>query len=255
MKVPHDKGQLLLEVCVGSVEDAIAAEQAGADRLELCSAVELGGLTPSVGLLEQTLAEVKLPVMAMIRPRPGGFSYSLSEFRTMILDTERLLNAGAEGIVFGPLDQARQVHSGQVQELVRLAGDRETVFHKAFDFVSCQREALDKLVELNVRRVLTSGGRPAAIDGVEQLKKLVNQSDGSIEILPGGGITAENVVELISGSGCHQIHVGAAGSRFDESITHTDAVALCDMNRLAAGELRVVDRENVIAIRRQASNA
>lgn len=255
MKVPQINGQLLLEVCVGSVEDAIAAEQAGADRLELCSAVELGGLTPSVGLLEQTLAEVKLPVMAMIRPRPGGFFYSLPEFRTMMLDAERLLDVGAQGIVFGPLDQARRVHSSQVQELVGLAGERETVFHKAFDFVSCQREALDKLIELNVRRVLTGGGHSAAIDGVEQLEALVNQSGGSIEILPGGGITAENVAELISVSGCRQIHVGAAGSRFDESISHADAVALCDMNRLAAGELRVVDRENVIAIRRQASSA
>lgn len=255
MKVLQNNGQLLLEVCVGSVEDAIAAEQAGADRLELCSAVELGGLTPSMGLLEQTLAEVKLPVMAMIRPRPGGFSYSLSEFRTMMLDAERLLDVGAQGIVFGPLDHARQVHSGQVLELVGLAGERETVFHKAFDFVSCQREALDKLVELNVRRVLTSGGHSAAIDGVEQLKELVSQSGGSIEILPGGGITAQNVAEVISVSGCHQIHVGAAGSRFDQSISHSDAVALCDMNRLTAGELRVVDRENVIAIRQQASNA
>ena len=164
--------EVTIEVCVGSVDDALAAAAGGADRLELCSALELGGLTPSLGLLEDVLQATDLPIVTMIRPRAGGFAYSDREFATMLHEARHAVGAGAAGIVFGCLQADASVDAGRVAQLVQAAEGRQTVFHKAFDCVSDQAAALEVLIQQQVTRVLTSGGCASAIEGKEQLRGL-----------------------------------------------------------------------------------
>ncbi|QDU57365.1 copper homeostasis protein CutC [Aeoliella mucimassa] len=234
-----------LEVCVGSLADATAAASAGANRLELCSALELGGLTPSLALIEQVIDAVDLPVVVMLRPRAGGFCYSPEEHRCMLRDAELALNAGAVGVVFGYLTPTCEIDSLRTRELVDLAGEHSTVFHRAFDSVSDPSAALDTLIDLGVTRVLTTGGAANAIDGADSLGRLVAQSNGRIEVMPGGGVTAANVAQIVTLTGCQQVHAGAATSAQDESIPPEVAAQLCDLKRLTAGQLRVVDQQSV----------
>lgn len=242
----HDK--LLLEVCIGSLDDAHSAEQAGADRLELCGALELGGLTPSIGLVEQVCRQASLPVVVMLRPRAGGFAYSNHEFDCMLTDAEKVLAAGAEGIVFGLLDANRAIDVERTKQLVALAGDRQTVVHRAFDFVANKREALEQLIEIGVTRVLTSGGPATAIAGAESLRALQSQAAGRIELLPAGGITAAIASQLIAETGCGQLHIGASIGKYDPSTTREAAASLCDLQRLADGVYRTVSGEKVAAV-------
>lgn len=244
-------GNILLEVCVGSLADAQAAAAAGADRLELCSALELGGLTPSYALIEQTVGEIGLPVVAMIRPRSGGFSYSDDETCCMLRDAEHAITAGASGVVFGFLNASGEIDALRTKAIVQLAAEHDTVFHRAFDFVPDRAAALDELIELGVKRVLTTGGAANAVDGADALGQLITQASSRIEILPGGGVTAANVANLVATSGCKQIHAGAAKSAFDESIAAVDVARLCDLARLSAGAQRVVDHRSLAELAQQ----
>ena len=219
---------VLVEVCVGSIADIENAVAAGADRVELCGALELGGLTPSIGLLELALQVAKVPVVVMLRPRAGRFRYDDYEFRTMLRDLERVLNAGAAGIVFGILDEQGRVDAPRCRELIRLAGGATTVFHRAFDFIADQRAALEALSELGITRVLTSGGQPNTAEGAAALRGLINHSAGRIEIMPGGAIRAGNVLEIVRATGCNQVHIGAATSLSDGSITEPARIELVD---------------------------
>lgn len=240
----------LLEVCVGSLEDALSAEAAGADRIELCGALELGGLTPSIGLVEQVVGEVSVPVVAMVRPRAAGFAYSPSEFRCLKTDAQRLLDAGAAGVVFGVLDRSGQIDQGRVEQLVAIAAGRETVFHRAFDSIAGLDAALETLIALGVTRVLTSGGAPSAMAGRTALRRLVELAAGRIEILPGGGVTAADAAGLLAETGCTALHIGASVGRLDPSTTPEVAASLCDLQRLRDGAYRAVDPAIVADVRR-----
>ena len=198
--------RVLIEVCIASVEDAITAATGGADRLELNVALELDGLTPTVGLLEEVKAAVTIPVIAMIRPRAGGFRYSSAELRLMIRDAEMLLAAGSDGIASGALGGDGTI-DGEFWEAMRcLAKDRELVFHRAFDVLPNQITQLQSLIDLGTDRVLTSGGARNAWDGREQIAQLQQVSSGRIEILPGAGVSPENAMPLVRATGCNQIH-------------------------------------------------
>lgn len=195
-----------IEVAVASVEGAQTAEAAGADRLELCSALELGGLTPSLGMLLAIKKAVSIPVVAMLRPRAGGFVYSDADVLAMERDAEIILSHGAAGIVFGFLTGERTIDLSRAKRLVRLAGDKETVFHRAFDLTADPLSALDSLIELGVTRILTSGQVADASAGAELIRQLIERAAGRIEILPGGGITPENAAALVVRTGAKQIH-------------------------------------------------
>lgn len=195
-----------IEVAVASVEDAQTAEAAGADRLELCSALELGGLTPSLGMLLAIKKAVSIPVVTMLRPRAGGFVYSDADVRTIERDAELFLSHGATGIVFGFLTGERMIDVSRVERLVRLARGKETVFHRSFDLTVDPMAALDSLIELGVTRVLTSGQAADAPAGAELIRQLLERAAGRIEILPGGGITPENAAALVAKTGARQIH-------------------------------------------------
>lgn len=198
--------RILLEVCVASVDDAIAAFRGGADRLELNFAIELGGLTPSVGLLEEVKRAVSIPVVAMVRPKPGGFHYSAADLRLMMRDAEMLLAAGADGIVSGALKEDGTIEDTYWGSLKRKTESRELIFHRAFDVVSDQRSLLKALIDLDTTRVLTSGGRDTAWEGREQIAKLNEHFGNQIELLPGSGISPENSVDVALATGCTQIH-------------------------------------------------
>lgn len=234
------KERPIVEVCIGSVADALAAEAAGADRVELCAATEVGGLTPSLGLLEQVLAATRLPVIAMIRPRPGGFAYSSEEFAVALRDAEHMLAYGAAGLAFGFLTPAGQLDASRTRELVELARGRETVFHRAFDFTPNPLAAADELIELGVQRILTSGGAATAIAGASTIRAIRERVAGRLEVMPGGGITAESVVELVQQTGCDQIHVGASLPDNDGSLAGNTAIEFFDARYLERGNHRAV---------------
>lgn len=196
----------LIEVCVGSLEGAIGAELAGADRIELNLALELDGLTPSAGLVTRVTQVVKLPIVAMARPRGGDFFYSGFEWDTLIADARWLLEQGVSGIAFGCLGRDRQIDLKRCEQMRELAGSRELVFHKAFDEVDGWETGLNGLVETGIDRVMTSGQAATASEGVGLISQLVERAAGRIEILPAGRIGSENGAEIIECTGCDQLH-------------------------------------------------
>ena len=198
----------LLEVCCGSVDDVLQAEKAGADRVELNSCLFHGGLTPSIGELKVVKEMSRLPVMTMIRPRQGGFCYTDAEYRTALADAEEMMKAGADGLVFGFLKADGTLDKERCRDLVRIAGDRQKVFHRAIDVMPDWKHALEDLIELGVTRVLTSGQAPDVFYGVDVVREMIEFAQGAIQILPGAGINLKNVDRVVQATGCDQIHIG-----------------------------------------------
>lgn len=213
---------MLVEIVVQSGEDAVAAERGGAHRVELCAGLALGGLTPSLGLLQTVRSLVELPIMAMVRPREGGFEYSAASFTAMEADVESLVEAGADGVVLGVLRPDGRIDVPRCRRLVYLAQGRPVVCHRAFDATPDPLEALETLIDLGFTRILTGGGKPKALDGVDTLRALIERADGRIEILPGGSIRADNAREIIERTGATQIHLAPLEPREDLSGTHSE---------------------------------
>jgi copper homeostasis protein len=209
--------RVLLEICCGSIDDAIAAEKGGADRVELCSALFLGGLTPSLGTIQEAKRRLKIPVMVMVRPRGGGFAYSEAEMSSMERDAVAAVEAGADGVVFGILQGDGRIDIARCKRMRGLIGQRQAVFHRAFDVTPDPLVALEQLVDLGITRVLTSGQKDSVPEGVELIKKLIERAGDRIEILPGGGIQLWNVQEMIAKTGCRQVHLTAFGTVVDSS--------------------------------------
>jgi copper homeostasis protein len=199
--------RIVVEICCESLADGVAAEAARADRLELAQALELGGLTPSPGLALVVGARVRVPFVAMVRPRGGDFVYADSELTVMERDVGLLLEAGAAGIVFGCLTEDRRIDEGACERLIAAADDAEIVFHRAFDRLKHPLDALETLIDLGVSRVLTSGGAKTALEGANRIRALLERAEGRIEILPGGGIREENVEQVVRRTGCTQVHL------------------------------------------------
>ncbi|MCB9158821.1 MAG: copper homeostasis protein CutC [Caldilineaceae bacterium] len=206
---------MLLEIAAGSVEDCVVAQTGGADRVELNSALALGGLTPSLGTLLEVKQRTRLPVMAMVRPRPGGFCYSDAEFATMLRDADLLLEHGADGLVFGVLHADGRVDAARTAQLVARCGPRAAVFHRAFDVTPDPADALATLIDVGVARVLTSGQAPRALEGADVIRALVTQAAGRIEILPGAGIRPDSVAALLDATGCTQVHASLSAWQHD----------------------------------------
>lgn len=211
--------KILLEICCGSIDDAIEAENGGADRVELCSALFLGGLTPSIGTIQEAKRRLKIPVIVMVRPRGGGFCYTDAEFATMERDAEAAIDSGAEGVVFGILKEDGRIDERRTKRIRRIIGKRQAVFHRAFDVTPDPFKALEQLIDVGITRVLTSGQKDSAPEGAELIAKLVERAGKRIEILPGGGIRAYNMNGIVRHTRCRQIHMTAWGKVEDRS-TH-----------------------------------
>ena len=237
--------QILLEICCGSAEDASEAASGGADRVELCSSLFLGGLTPSLGSLLEAKRRTKDPVIAMNRPRQAGFCYSAAEFAVMERDTDLLLEHGADGVVFGILNADGTVDIGRTQALRTRIGPRQAVFHRAFDVTPDPFRALDELIDLGITRVLTSGQKNAAPQGTDLIRRLIERAHGRIEVLPGAGITVDNVRQFVASAGCAQIHMTAFVGRTDASTLANPHIQFGSPNGPPESEYELTDPELV----------
>jgi copper homeostasis protein len=210
--------RIRVEICCGSLEDALEAEQGGADRVELCSALFLGGLTPSLGTVIEAKARLKVPFMVMIRPRGGGFCYTESEMAVMERDTVLAGEQGADGIVFGILNADGSIDKERCKRIRKLIANRQAVFHRAFDVTPDPFRSLDQLVELGFTRLLTSGQEDTAPEGAPLIKRLIEYAGDRIEILPGGGIKLNSLRQVVESTGCKQVHLTAFTTRPDTSV-------------------------------------
>jgi copper homeostasis protein len=203
----------LIEVCVDSVESALAAAAGGADRLELCQSLAEGGLTPSPGLLAVVRQRVNIPIATMIRPRSADFCYSDAEFEVMRQDLQTAKKGGADLIVLGLLNPDGSVDVARTKHLIELARPLPVTFHRAFDMVRDADSALEELVKLGVERVLTSGMERTVVEGLDMIVTLMKQARGRITIVPGGGISERNLSEILAATGAKEFHVSASATQ------------------------------------------
>ncbi len=220
----------------------------GADRVELCSALYLGGLTPSYGTIQQAKAQLTIPFVVMIRPRSGGFCYSEAEFAVMQRDAEVALAHGADGIVFGFLHPDGTVDAKRCRRLIKLAQGHTTVFHRAFDVTPDPLVTLDQLIELGVTRILTSGQKADSLSGWPLICQVRERAAGRIEVLPGGGINRGNLAEFVKLTGCNQIHLAALKPQVDSSCGNNPELRFGAPNSPAEEVWEITDREEVAAI-------
>ena len=212
---PSSRGRVLVEICVGDVMSAVAAEAGGADRVELCDNLAAGGTTPSAGAIALACRHVSIPVHVLVRPRGGDFVYSPLEVAVMRHDIEVAKAAGAAGVVFGVLTADGTIDREQMANLTELARPLSLTFHKAFDQVRDQAAALEVLMELGIDRVLTSGGQASAIQGVETLAMLVEKARGRLSVMAGGRLDAESLPRVIRQAKMNEVHLGSAVSEMN----------------------------------------
>ena len=197
-----------IEICANSFPSAKAAQDAGADRIELCTELSVGGLTPSLGLIEKVILELNIPIHVLIRPRSGNFTYSEEEFDVMLRDIAFCGEIGCTGIVSGVLDYQNTIDVKRTAQLIKACKGMEFTFHRAFDWVEDPKEEIQKLVALKVDRLLSSGLEPTAIEGISVLKELRQVLGNALEIMPGGGINIENAAKFKE-AGFTSIHLSA----------------------------------------------
>jgi len=198
----------LLEISVESLASAIAAERGGAHRIELCSDLSIGGVTPGAELMRNARAAVKIPIFAMIRPRGGNFFYSISELAQMRRDIDLAKTCKMDGLVLGILHVDNTVDIERTRELVRIASPLPVTFHRAFDETPNLYEALEAVIQTGATRILTSGGKPTAAQGAAIVSDLVAAAADRITILPGGGINTSNFAEVIHATRAREFHSG-----------------------------------------------
>ena len=200
------KKHIIVEAAVETVDAALAAEQAGADRLELCADLANGGTTPGVQFMDAVSAATRLPIQVMVRPRSGNFVYTEAEIALMTKDIELISAGNPSGIVTGVISSDGKLDTPAMKRLLIAARTVPVTFHRAFDRLANPIEALDPLIELGVTRVLTSGGPRTASEGVDSLAAMVDHSRGRIIVLAGGGVRAHNVREIIERTGVREVH-------------------------------------------------
>jgi copper homeostasis protein len=197
---------VILEICADSVESAVAAERGGAHRIELCSNLLEGGVTPSSGLISTVRSKIRLEVYVMIRPRGGDFYYSAAEFETMEQDVLTAKQLGADGIVFGILHEDGEIDITRTRHLIKIARPLKATFHRAFDMSRELSKSLADIIEAGADRVLTSGGEQNVENGIPAVAKLVRAAKQQIVIMAGGGITESNAHAVIAATGVREIH-------------------------------------------------
>lgn len=200
---------ITIELCVGGIDDVLLAASRSVDRIELNCGMAIGGLTPTTALATTARSIFAGPIIAMVRPREGGFVYSDAEYRLMLLEGERLLATGINGLAAGFLTTDNQIDTIRCNEFRREFPNTTLVFHKAFDFARDRTMSLQQLIDCGFNRILTSAGAQTAIEGAIELSNLHQRAGDHIEILPGGGIRAVNVAQLIKATGIRQIHSAA----------------------------------------------
>lgn len=197
---------MILEICADSVESAVAAERGGAQRVELCSDLLEGGITPSAGLISQVRRRVSLDLFVMIRPRGGDFAYSNEEFEVMREDIRQAQKLGADGVVLGILDEHARVDVRRTRELVELARPLPVTFHRAIDMTADADSALDDVMQTGVVRVLTSGGAPNVMQGLPRAAAMVQAARDRIAVMVGGGLSVQVLARVAENTGAAEFH-------------------------------------------------
>ena len=197
-----------LEICIDSVESAVASEQGGAQRVELCGSLIEGGTTPTAGMIGETRERIGIGLQVMIRPRGGDFLFTEAEHAVMRREVKVAKDLGADGIVIGCLNSDGTVDIEHSKALIELARPLNVTFHRAFDMTRDPYEALDTLIELGVDRILTSGQEPTVLEGADLIASLRAKAGDNIIILPGGGVTERNLAKIIKLTGVSEIHIG-----------------------------------------------
>jgi copper homeostasis protein len=200
---------MILEIAANSVASALAAQEGGAGRVELCTALELGGLTPSRAQIALAREHLHIPLYVLIRPRAGDFLYSELECETMRRDIEVCVALGCDGVVIGALDADGGVDVARCRTLIAAAGSLGVTFHRAFDLSREPTQALEDIVTLGCERILTSGTQASAPDGAALIRELVAQAAGRLVVMPGAGVSAQNIAALATTTGAHEFHASA----------------------------------------------
>lgn len=216
---------LSVEVCANSVQSAINGQKGGAVRVELCDNLEEGGTTPALSQIELTRENLSIQVNVIIRPRGGDFLYNDLEFEMMKRDIHHCGKSKCDGVVFGILNQDGSIDKKRNKELVDIAHQygMSTTFHRAFDRCADLLKSLEDVIELGCDRILTSGGMKTAPEGKDILKKLIEQANNRIIIMPGGGITENNIADLAEATGLKEFH-GSFRSRYMGNMKYTSTV-------------------------------
>jgi copper homeostasis protein len=197
---------LVLEVCVESINHAVAAERGGADRIELCSDLASGGITPSAGLIEAARHYLRLPIYMLIRPRSGDFVYSDYEFEIMERDIRTAKHMRMDGVVLGLLDEHARVDVSRTRRLVDLARPLPVTFHRAFDLCQNQTSGLEAVIQTGAARILTSAGHARVTDGMDTLAHLIRTAGDRIVVMPGGSVDVDNIQLILRKTGAREIH-------------------------------------------------
>lgn len=202
------ENKVIFEVCCGSLQSAINAQEAGAHRVELCSALSLGGLTPSYATIEKARKLLNIDINVLIRPREGDFLYESDEVAVMVGDIRTCASLGVQGVVIGALDPLGNVDMDCCRALVATARNfgLSVTFHRAIDRAYDIYTALEDAISLGVDRILTSGGKPSAYEGMETIAQMNKIADGNVIIMPGAGINPTNIREIITTTGVREIH-------------------------------------------------
>ncbi len=238
--------RVIFEVCAGSYQDCIQAYKGKANRVELNSALSVGGLSAMVSTLKKVKEDTNLKVICMVRVRPGGFVYDKDDFDLMMTQTKDFLENGADGIAFGFLKEDGGIDVKRTKQMVDFIHSyhKEAVFHRAFDITKDPIVSIQQLIDCHVDRVLTSGQKEKAIDGIHLLKYLQSNFGQQIEIMAGSGIDKENVLDIIQQTGIYQVHSSCKGYKLDLT-TCSQFVSFSYLNPPYSSYYDVVDIEKV----------
>lgn len=233
----------LTEVCAGSVRSAVAAAQGGAQRVELCENLTEGGTTPSLGSIKVCAAISNLKTMVMIRPRGGDFLYSDQEFQIMMHDIEVAREAGAHGVVFGILTHDGRIDQSRMTKLIELARGLDITCHRAFDMTRDPIEALNMLIDMGIKRVLTSGMQARAVLGKALITKLVHHARGRVSIMPGSGVNEETISQLLD-TGATEFHIAPKTTVESEMVFRNPHVNM-GLPTIREYEMTIIDSSRV----------
>jgi copper homeostasis protein len=243
------KKSLTLEICVDSVQSAMAAEKGGAQRVELCDNLLEGGTTPSVGMIELARKNISIGLHILLRPRRGDFLYSALEFEIMKKDIAVAKELGADGLVVGILTADGNVDMKRMFDLVELCKPLPVTFHRAFDLTADPFQALDDILQLKISRLLTSGQKATAFEGLDLISKLIKKAGDRLVIMPGGGINEQNIRNIVTESGACECHTSARSKVFSQMEFRRENLAMGAKLELSEYEYMAADADRIMAIR------